>query len=101
MVRGDEEETELWSETMDGGSREGALEVSEKAGDVKGASTGRLRAGRVYRGASWWWEYDEAVEQDSLREGADDCVQEVKGLSWEMEENRERMMGLLASEARW
>lgn len=41
------------------------------------------------------------MEQDSLREGADDCVQEVKGLSWEMEENRERMMGLLASEARW
>lgn len=55
-MRGDEEETELWSETIDGGSREGALEVSEKAGDVKGASTGRLRAGRVYRGASWWWE---------------------------------------------
>lgn len=46
-MRGEEEETELWSETIDGGSRDGALEMSEKAGDVKGASTGRLRAGRV------------------------------------------------------
>jgi hypothetical protein len=39
------------------------------------------------------------VEQDSLREDAGEFVQELKGLSWEME-YRGRMMGLLASEAR-
>lgn len=38
---------ELWSEIMDGGSRDGALDVSEKAGEVKGASMGRLRADKV------------------------------------------------------
>lgn len=47
-VRGEEEQTELWSETMEGGSlSEVALETSEKAGDVKGVSMGRLIEGRV------------------------------------------------------
>lgn len=46
--RGEEEQTELWSETMEGGSlREVVLETSEKAGDVKGVSMGRLMEGRV------------------------------------------------------
>lgn len=45
-VRG-EEETELWSDTMEGGSTEVALEASEKAGEVNGASIGRLMEGRV------------------------------------------------------
>lgn len=44
MVLGEEEETELWSEIIEGGSME---EASEKAGDVRGVSTGRLRAGSV------------------------------------------------------
>lgn len=46
-VRGDEEQTELWSDTMEGGSVEVALETSEKAGDVKGVSMGRLIEGSV------------------------------------------------------
>lgn len=45
-MRGEEEQTELWSETMDGGSVE-ACETSEKAGEVKGVSIGRLIEGRV------------------------------------------------------
>jgi hypothetical protein len=46
-VRGDEEQTELWSDTIEGGSAEVALEVSEKAGEVKGVSIGRLIEGKV------------------------------------------------------
>jgi hypothetical protein len=46
-VRGEEEQTEFWSETIDGGSQEVALETSEKAGDVKGVSIGRLIEGNV------------------------------------------------------
>lgn len=46
-VRGEEEQTEFWSETMEGGSIEVALETSEKAGEVKGVSIGRLIEGRV------------------------------------------------------
>lgn len=38
-VRGEPEETELLSETIEG--------VSENAGEVKGVSMGRLMAGRV------------------------------------------------------
>lgn len=40
-VLGEAEETELWSETIEGG------ETSEKEGEVKGVSTGRFKAGRV------------------------------------------------------
>jgi hypothetical protein len=46
-VRGEEEQTELWSETMEGGSQEFALEISEKAGEVRGVSIGRLMEGSV------------------------------------------------------
>jgi hypothetical protein len=46
-VRGELEQTELWSETMDGGSQEAVLETSEKAGEVRGVSIGRLMEGRV------------------------------------------------------
>lgn len=46
-VLGDPDETELWSEIMDGGSSEVVLEESEKAGDVSGVSMGRLMDGRV------------------------------------------------------
>jgi hypothetical protein len=41
-VRGDEEQTELRLGTIERGSVEVALETSEKLGDVKGASIGRL-----------------------------------------------------------
>jgi hypothetical protein len=46
-VRGEEEQTEFWSETIEGGSIEVAFETSEKAGEVKGVSIGRLIEGRV------------------------------------------------------
>jgi hypothetical protein len=46
-VRGEEEQTELWSETIEGGSQEVECEVSEKAGEVRGASIGRLMEGSV------------------------------------------------------
>lgn len=36
----------------------------------------------------------DVVEQDSLRE-AGDFDQEVSGRSWEIDENRERLIGLL------
>jgi hypothetical protein len=49
-VRGEAEERELWSEIIEGGSSDGALDVSENAGDVKGASTGRFREESVYMG---------------------------------------------------
>lgn len=74
MVRGEPEERELWSEIMDGGSREVVLEedeVSEKAGDVSGVSRGRLMHGRAYSGVSCRGQSD-AV--DSLREDADEVV---------------------------
>ena len=68
IVRGDPDETELWSEIMDGGSRDVMLEVSEKAGDVSGGSMGRLMDGSVYSGVSWR-EHSDPTE--SLREDAD------------------------------
>lgn len=46
-MRGEEEQTELWSETIEGASQEFVLEISEKAGEVRGVSIGRLMAGRV------------------------------------------------------
>lgn len=44
-MRGEADETELLSETI-----EGTLEESENAGEVKGVSMGRLMAGRVKMG---------------------------------------------------
>ena len=82
MVLGEEEETELWSEIIDGGSID---EVSEKAGEVKGVSTGRLRAGRVKMGVNCRGQSIEAAEMDSRRDEGD-LVQEVRGRSLEMEE---------------
>lgn len=46
-MRGEEEQMEFWSEIMEGGSQEVALETSEKAGEVKGVSIGRLIEGKV------------------------------------------------------
>jgi hypothetical protein len=48
---------------MEGGSVEVALEMSEKAGDVKGVSMGRLIEGSVYMGERW-----RVVAKDSRRE---------------------------------
>lgn len=49
IVHGDEE-MDLWLDTREGGSTEVALEASEKAGEVSGASMGRLIEGSVYMG---------------------------------------------------
>lgn len=46
-MRGEEEQTELWSETIEGGSQEVPCEASENAGEVRGVSMGRLIEGRV------------------------------------------------------